>query len=95
MIVEDMFLQLIFRRTAEKVHRAPIDDAKEGTIMPVDMILLLTGAAKSLMVVMAADTGAFEPIAAIELVKFLCLNLRKRTRMHFLKNRSDLVCNLP
>ena len=77
MPVEDMFLQLIFRQTTEKLHLAPIEDAKEGTFMPVDMMLPLIGGAKSLMIVMAADTGAFEPIAAIELAKFLCFGLRK------------------
>jgi len=74
--VEDMFLQLVFRRTAEKFHLAAVEDAEEWTIMPVNMILLLTCAFKPLMIVMAADAGAFEPISAVELLKFPLLSLR-------------------
>jgi len=40
--VEDMFLQLVFCRTAEQFHLAAVEDAEEWTIMPFNMILLLT-----------------------------------------------------
>ena len=54
--------------------------------MLVDMTLLLTSADKSLMVVITADASAFKPVSAVELLKFLYLDLRKRARMQFLKN---------
>jgi hypothetical protein len=63
--------------------------------MPVEMVVPLFGGAESLVIEMAANTRAFEPIAAIELAKFLPFGLGKRTRMHIFEYLSDLACDLP
>jgi hypothetical protein len=73
MEVEDMFFQLVFGRITEELHRASTNDAKKRPIMPADMVAPLCSCAKPLVIAIAADPSAFEPIFAIELGKLLGL----------------------
>jgi len=51
----------------------------------LDVVFSLIGGSESLVVVIAVDSGAFKPIRAIELLKFLYVGFRKRLRTHILQ----------
>lgn len=70
-VLEEVDFQLVFRRAAEDLHVAPLNEAEEGSVVPVNVVLPLVGGAEALVIVVAVYPGAFEPIRAIVLLQSL------------------------